>query len=155
MTRYAVLIVGLVSCSKPGEHKAAPPLPLPKLGISIDLTGKTAIIDETYGNGYELRNPVLGGGGALHVAVLQNPPSPDGQKEDREASGFKNVVMTKAADGWTMTGERPDATMGASFFIVSYRDVGTKHTECRSTGILSAAAHEAAVAACTSLSTTR
>jgi len=158
MTRhaFALLIVALLGCNKESSEKqAAPAFPLPKLGLSIALTGKTAIVDEPYGNGYEIRNPVFGAGGALHVAVLQNPPPPDGQKEDREGAGFKNVVLTRAPDGWTMTGERPDATMGATFFIVSYRDVGGTHTECRSTGILTAAAHEAAVAACTSLSATR
>lgn len=158
MTRhaFALLIVALLGCNKgSSEKQAAPAFALPKLGLSIGLTGKTAISDETYGNGYEIRNPAFGAGGALHVAMIQTPPSPDGQKEDREASGFTNVVMTKAPDGWTMTGERPDATMGGAFFVVSYHDVGGKHTECRSTGIVTAAAHQAAVAACASLSVTR
>jgi len=155
--KHALVFLAVLGCSKSAQHtETARPVALPKLGLTLDLAGKTAINDESYGNGYEIRNPAFGGGAALHVAVLQNPEPPE-TKQELEAAGFTNVVVTDQGSGgdWLITSERADMTMGAKFFVITLRTIDGKIVNCRSTAVLTAAAHQTALAACSSLRTTR
>jgi hypothetical protein len=155
--KHALVFLAVIGCSKSAQQhtETTRPVALPKLGLTLDLAGKTAVIDESYGNGYEIRNPSLGGGAALHVAVLQNPEPPE-TKQELEGAGFTNVALDQGSNGdWQITSERADMTMGAKFFVITLRTIDGKIVNCRSTAVLTAAAHQIALAACNSLRTTR